>query len=259
MKNFADIPTVIRSWSLAALLVLAGWEAASAGAVQDADKAFAAGDYPTAQRAYQTALSSQGPSAGLYYNLAITQLRQNQPGEASLSLRRAIMLDPRMIDARIALSDLERSQGVPPPPLHWTARWKEILAEKAPLPALMITGCVVAWIAAFLLLRAVFRSERKFRAVLGSLVLLAVGAGLFSVACLADPRISERHAAVVLPSGGTTLLSAPADQSAVVTKIPAGGCVYVHRRSGEWTYCETPSGEKGWTATKSLEPVVPTA
>lgn len=228
-------------------------------ALSDADAAFVAGDYPAAMRAYESALSAQGPSAGLYYNLAMTQLRQNQPAEAALSLRRAIMLDPRRSDARVALSDLERSQGIAPEPSAWTARWRQILAEKVSLTALTIIGSVLAWVGAFWLLWVVFRKGRKFWPVTIALVLLCVGKAIFIAAYLADPRVSERDAAVVLAGSGVSLLAAPADQSAVVLKVPAGANLYVHRRSGDWSYCETPTGEKGWTSTKSIECVVPTA
>ena len=260
MKNFANMNLAIRHWSLAALILAASSVASFASALTDADTAFAAGDYPAAMRAYESALSADGPSAGLYYNLAMTQLKLSQPAEASLSLRRAILLDPQMTDARVALSDIERSQGVPAATAGgWRAHWRQIIAEKIPLQALTITASVIAWVGAFAMLVAIFRSRRKFWPVVGAIALLAVGKGLFVVAYLSDPRVSERHSAVVLDAAGASLLSAPADQSAVVAKIPAGGNVYVHRKSGDWTYCETPNGEKGWTATKALERVVPTA
>jgi tetratricopeptide (TPR) repeat protein len=249
----------LRHLTLAALMLAASAVASFASALTDADAAFAAEDYPAAMRAYEAALSSEGPSAGLYYNLAMTQLKQGQPAEASLSLRRAILLDPRMVDARVALSDLERSQGIPAVTGGWTKHWRQILAEKIPLAPLTITGSVIAWAGAFVMLFAIFRSRRKLWPVVGAFALLAIGKGLFFVGYLADPRVSQRQAAVVLDAAGATLLSAPADQSGVVIKMPAGSSVYVHRRSGDWTYCETPNGEKGWTATKILERVVPTA
>jgi len=260
MKNFANMNLAIRHLSLAALILAASSLASFASALTDADTAFAAGDYPAAMRAYESALSSEGPSAGLYYNLAMTQLKQGQPAEASLSLRRAILLDPQLTDARVALSDIERSQGVPPAVSGgWRAHWRQIVAERIPLQVLTIAGSTIAWVGAFAMLAAIFLSRRKFWPVVGAFALLAVGKGLFFVAYLSDPRVSERRAAVVLDAAGVSLLSAPADQSAVVAKIPAGGNVYVHRKSGDWTYCETPNGEKGWTATKALERVVPTA
>jgi tetratricopeptide (TPR) repeat protein len=259
MKNCRSLSLAICRWSLVALVVFVGPAPLRADAVADALTAFEAGDYPAALRAYESALSAEGPSAGLYYNLAMTQLRQSQPAEAALSLRRAILLDPQMTDARVALSDLERAQGVAAGPSHWSARWREILAEKVSLKALMILGCAAAWTGAFLLLVAIFRSRRKFWPVLGSLLLLVAGKGLFAASYLADPRVADRDAAVVLAGGGAALLSAPADQSAVVAKVPAGASLHVHRRSGDWSYCETAGGEKGWTPSKSIERVIPTA
>lgn len=259
MKNYRKLSLVLGRWFLLAFALLAGPAPLWADALTDARTAFEAGDYPAAARAYESALSSQGPSAGLYYNLAMAQLRLSQPAEASLSLRRAILLDPRMTDARVALSDLDRAQGVAAGPSHWSSRWREILAEKVSLKAVMIAGCVLGWSGAFLLLLAIFRSRRKFWPVLGSLLLLVAGKGLFAAGFLADPRVADRDAVVVLAGGGASLLSAPADQSSVVARVPAGASLQVHRRSGDWSYCETAAGEKGWTPSKSIERVVPTA
>jgi tetratricopeptide (TPR) repeat protein len=64
--------------------------------------AFAKGDYPAAANAFRSALSTDDPSAGLYYNLAMAEQKGGQRAEAALSLRRALTLDPRMVDAQIA-------------------------------------------------------------------------------------------------------------------------------------------------------------
>ena len=89
-----------------------------ADVIEDGRAAFAKGDYPSAADAFKSALSSQGPSAGLYYSLAMAQQKSGERAQAALNLRRAIMLDPRMTDARMALSEIERSQGVP----AWSVR-----------------------------------------------------------------------------------------------------------------------------------------
>jgi len=245
---------------LAAVAVLAlGVPRGFADAISEGEASFAKGDYQAAERAFQTALSSQGPSAGLYYNLAMAQMRDGQGPAAALNLRRALMLDPRMTDARMALSAIERSHGVPAAPSAWTARWRDILAENVSLKGLAIGGCVIGWTGAFLLLFAIFRSKRKLWPVTDSIALMLAGKGIFLAAMLADPKVSERNAAVVLEEKGASLLSAPADQSAVVAKVPAGTSLQILRRSGEWTYCATSTGEKGWTSSKGIERVVPTA
>ena len=187
--------------------------------------------------------------------LLVTGWQAYRRAEAALSLRRALTLDPRMIDARIALSEIERSQGVP------LARpsWREIVAEHAPIEILLIVGSALAWGGAFLLLFAIFARGRRMLAVAGAAGLLGLGAGIFLLGFLADPRISDRDVAIVRDREGVPLLSSPATQSATVTRLPAASPVRILQERGEWTYLRAPSGEKGWAPSKSLEAVVPTA
>ena len=113
-----------------------------ADTIQDGNAAFAKGEFAAAIRAFESALATQGPSAGLYYSLGIAQQKDGQRPQAAVNFRRAIMLDPRMVDARMALSEIERSQGVPSVP----SSWRELVAERAPLRLLMIAGCALAWL-----------------------------------------------------------------------------------------------------------------
>ena len=142
--------------SLVCLLVVA--MSVQADTIQDGNASFAKGDFAAAIRAFESALATQGPSAGLYYSLGIAKQRDGQRAQAAVDLRRAIMLDPRMVDARMALSEIERSQGVPSVP----ASWREFVAERAPLKVLLITGCALAWLGAFPLLFVSFREGRAF-------------------------------------------------------------------------------------------------
>lgn len=247
-------PLGIRYLFLLAIM-LAGGNPLRADAVQEGQDAFAKGEFAVAARAFETALSVSGASAGLYYNLAMAQMKDGQRPQAALSLHRAIMLDPRLVDARVALSDLDRSQGVPLNP----AGWRGMVAEKVPLQALFISGCLLAWLGAFLLLFAFFKRGRKLWAGLAAGGFLILGAAIFAAGAFSDPRIVARHSAVVLAEGGVALLSAPADQSATVTRLPAGAALRILQRSGEWTYCQAPKGEKGWAPSSALEAVVPAA
>ncbi|HEY5705486.1 MAG TPA: tetratricopeptide repeat protein [Terrimicrobiaceae bacterium] len=226
-----------------------------ADTIQDGNAAFAKGDYPAAIRAFESALATQGSSAGLYYNLGISEHKNGQHAQAAVNLRRAIMLDPRMVDARMALSEIERSEGVP----SARSTWRDFVAERAPLKVLLITGCVLAWLGAFLLLFAVFAMRCRLLPLLGAAGVVAGGIGIFLIGYVADPRVSERDAAVVLEKEGVTLLSLPADQSEVVLRLPSAASLRILRRSGEWTFCSAPGGERGWAPSKSLEPVLPSA
>jgi tetratricopeptide (TPR) repeat protein len=241
-------------FSLVCLFFLAAtW--ARADAIQDGNAAFAKGDYPAAIRAFESALKTQGPSAGLYYSLGIAEQKDGQRAPAALNLRRAIMLDPRMVDARMALSEIERSQGAPSAPPNWL----QFVSERAPLNALLIVGCGLAWLGAFLLLFVIFAMGGRLFPAVGAAVVIAVGVGIFLIGYLADPRVSERNSAVISEKEGATLLSAPADHSATVIRLPGAAPLRILRRSGEWTFCSAPGGERGWVPSKSLEAVIPAA
>ncbi len=228
--------------------------AAVADPIQDGSAAFAQGDYAAAARAYETALASGPKSAGLYYNLAMAQLKNGDKPGAAVSLRRSLMLDPRMVDAQMALSELEKSQGIKVP-----SGWEDKVAEKAPLYPLVIAGCSLAWLGAFLLLFGFFKTGKKALLIVAAVLLVVFGGGLMTTAYLADPLIRQARSGVVSAAAGTTLLAAPADQSAAIAKLSACAPVKILRQSGEWVYCEAADGAKGWTSAKSLTAVLPTS
>lgn len=226
-----------------------------ADSVREGREAFAKGDFALAARSFETAVLSSEPRGGLYYNLAMAQMREGERAKAILSLRRALMLDSKMLDAKVALSDLERSQGIP----LAGGGWREALHEKVSLPVVYVVGCGMAWIGAFMLLRALFLRKRKISSAAVAVGFVVLGALVLSAGVASDPRVLWEKAAVVVAEDGASLLSAPADQSAVVVRVPAGALVDISQRGSEWTYAVTPKGEKGWMPTSVLEAVVPGA
>ncbi len=244
--------SVLKYLSILLLAVLPS--IAWADARQDGNTAFAQGDFPAAARAYETALAAGPKSAGLYYNLATAQIKAGERPQAALSLRRALMLDPGYADARVSLSEIERSEGVPVA----KDRWQDKVVEKIPLSVLFVAGATLFWIGIFVFLFSLFR-QRKFAPVLAGVILTLLGGVIFGVGAVVDPKISDRHAGVIVSGETVNLLAAPADQSAALTKLPPAAYVKVIRQSGEWTYCQGPGGEKGWLPTSAVQHVVPSA
>ena len=70
-------------------------------------------------------------------------------------------------------------------------------------------------------------------------------------------RVAFCNTAVVLASGGTTVLNAPADQSEKVATLPEGGVVQLLSQRGRWFYGKLPGGVKGWFLTEGITPVIP--
>lgn len=237
---------------LSSLVALVFAAVSLADTIQNGNSAFAAGDYAGAARAYETALSAGPKSAGLYFNLASAQLKEGKKADAAVNLRRALMLDPQMVDARMALSELEKSQGV-----VVQSGWEQTVAENAPLWGVAIVGCGLAWLGAFVFLFGVFKSRGKLLPIFAALVCLALGGGLLFASYWADPLIREAKSGVVSAENGVTLLAAPADKSTTVAKLPACAPVKILHESAGWAYCETTEGAKGWTSAKDLTFVLP--
>ncbi len=221
--------------------------------VSDAISAYEAGDFTKAAREFETALASGPKSAGLYYNLGQALKKQGEAGPAALNLRRALMLDPRLVDARISLSDIERSKGIPliPP------GWKDQLIERVPLYPLLVLGFVLFWLGAFVWLFSAYRSFGNRLALLAGLLVALTGAAIFTLAYIADPRFQWRDGAVVVATDGASLLSAPAERSPLVAKLPAALPLRVKRTSGEWVYAKLDDGKSGWLPLSAITDLVP--
>ncbi len=220
--------------------------------VAEAISAYEAGDFAKAAREFETALASGPKSAGLYFNLGQALKKQGETGPAALNLRRALMLDPRLMDARISLSDIERSKGIPLAP----ANWKDQFVERVPLQPLMVLGFIMFWLGAFLWLILAFRHFGNRLSLIAGLVLAVLGAGLFILTYIADPRFEWRDGAVVVAADGASLLTAPAERSPLVAKLPAASLLRVIKTSGEWAYAKANDGNSGWLPLNTITDLV---
>jgi len=240
-------------------LLLVGLAAATmisrvqAGPAEDAAAAYAKGDYQAAARGYETAVATL-PSSGLYYNLAMAEMKAGNRPAAALNFRRALLLDPRMIDARIALSEIERSQGLPVA----TESVFDKVGQYVPFATVITVGSVLFWFGAFLAVGLLVFRRGGFGVVVGA-VLVVIGGALAAAALISEPTWAQRNDGVVVSAKPVALLDAPADQSPTLTNLPPASCVRIISKRGEWTYCESPAGEKGWLPSANLQPVVPAA
>lgn len=76
---------------------------ASSGLVELGDSAYTTDNFQQAVSAYEAAISKDGVSPGLYYNLGNAYYRNNQTGKAIVAYERALKLDPSYKDARFNL------------------------------------------------------------------------------------------------------------------------------------------------------------
>ncbi|MEX1118595.1 MAG: hypothetical protein WEB60_07355 [Terrimicrobiaceae bacterium] len=221
--------------------------------VSEAISSYEAGDFSKAAREFETALASGSKSAGLYYNLGQSLKKQGEAGPAALNFRRALMLDPRLMDARVSLSDIERSKGISLVP----ASWKDQVIERVPLFPLLVVGFAVFWLGAFVWLFSAYHGPGNRAGLVTGVVLGVLGAVFFVWTYSADPRFQWRDGAVVVAADGASLLSAPSERSPLVAKLPAASAVRLIRTSGEWVYAKMADGKTGWLSLSSVAGMVP--
>ena len=118
-----------------------------------ATAAFNAGDYTAAETQFQACRSALGENPAVNYNLALTYLRLDSPGEARAALERCLAQAPGDREAqdqlRLLLAKLGESEPPPPSWLHasWqgvrgavTLRGAVLLAAGADLAAALVVG-----------------------------------------------------------------------------------------------------------------------
>lgn len=85
---------------LVIILAAASGVRAESTLIQQADSAYMSDDFSVAVALYRQAITDEGPSAKLYYNLGNSYYRIGKTGEAVLAYERALRLDPTDTDVR---------------------------------------------------------------------------------------------------------------------------------------------------------------
>jgi hypothetical protein len=242
------------------LLTLAGAVTSlRAGTWEDANTAFAAGEYARALPLYQEVIPQNGPTAARLYNLGNTHAKLNQPGPAVLCYERAALLDPRHPDIQANLK-LARplsaaSLTASPPwwkaPLYWLSlhewSWTAVLGMIS-----FFLPCL-AWL--FLTKRPGWLREATPLA-LGS------GAALTLLSSLAlQQRSGETRVAILTSPEPVLRLSPFPDASPVMaTPPPPGTRVIPGQRHGDWIHLTLPgSSTTGWVPSKDVTRIIPEA
>jgi tetratricopeptide (TPR) repeat protein len=213
--------------------------------------AYRAGEFARAAELFESELDQGPSSAGLYFNLGLALKKAGEPARASLNLRRALMLDPLMVDARVELSDLDRAQGIPFSPVDWRTHF----SERVPLLPVLVAGFTLFWLGAFWLLVLAYAGSRRFLPAASGVVTLLAGVVLFLGAYSSDPRFLWRSAEVVVEPAA--LLATPAGRSESLAQLPEGSMVHALRSSGSWVFVSLPDGTEGWVTAANLTPLVP--
>ncbi len=208
-----------------------------------------------------------------YYNDALTAEAQGNVLEASLALRRALILDPSLKIAQERLDVLLKKMDLPR-----EASWQARLAARSSPETLVLVGSLVGWSAALLFVGMLFvvlgsSSSSKKKRRWPFVVILSfffLGHAVAFLGTMIDPRMRARHEVMVIPKNngiaeeehsssphGTALRSAPADNASIVVELPPGTCLTLLSQHGVWSYVQTALGQSGWISSAILEPLIP--
>jgi hypothetical protein len=210
-----------------------------------------------------------------YYHDALEAEARGDLADASLALRRALVLYPRFPQAREKCSEMLSKLGIPAQPT-----WKSKLMAFSSPDLLVLSGSFIAWSAAFLSVWFFFKrylsakktSKKKPILLLACILLIFfLGVGLVFLGTVLDPRTNAPKTVIVLPpydlktSTGnredrpatTPLRTTPVDNATIIAQIPTGSSLLLQSRHGVWSYVQMESGQEGWIASSVLQPLVP--
>jgi tetratricopeptide (TPR) repeat protein len=193
-------------------------------------------------------------SAEIWYNRGLAEMQTGDTVAASLSFRRALLLDPALAPARVELSKTLGLLGIPVP-----TGWRERTMQSIHPETMIVTGAVIGWIGALLLVVLLFQASRRKGLILLSLLLILFGHGASVLGTLVDPRRTARNSAVITAKTAPTLRATPADSATESGKLDPGTLISILSRNGAWWYVSTGSGPgalQGWIPSNAAAPLL---
>lgn len=176
--------------------------ASASALISQADSAYAADNFPMAERLYKDALIHHGSSSVLFYNLGNTYYRQGNLGMALVNYERALKLDPSNSDARINLefvkgkiADRQIDEGSIMETL-WDNTVTLFKADTWAWIAVVLFALFLAGLVTYLFSRVVI--VRKISFFGGAIVFILCAAAII-ISFAAANRIESDNWAIVLP------------------------------------------------------------
>lgn len=198
-------------------------------------------------------LTKEG-SPELWYNRGLAEEKTGDAAAASLSFRRALLLDPGFAPAQRQLATVLATLGLPVPKDWKLGLYAVVIPER-----LMIVGSTVGWIGTLLFVVLLFHGPRKKGIILLSLLLLIAGHGSAIFGSLIDPRRTAVDRAVVISKSAPALRSTPADNASPGGTVAPGTVISVLSRNGAWWYVAAGPGQTGWIPSDTVSPLLPPA
>lgn len=248
-------PSTTAFSSLAALIILAAssicFSQGPDAVFLSANNDFESSDFEQAKLKFQSLIEKELISPELYFNLGTTHFRLENEGEAVLWMRRALLAEPGMPEARQNIEFLRTRLGF----LEFDDGSLSQLLKTLPPETGSWTGTLCLWIGLLCAAGAVFsnrlRRNRSGIALL-SAALMIISAGGFALQHHLRHRVDARNFSTIT-STNATALTAPSPSANAVIPLPPGSQVRVLQTSSLWCYVDIPGNLRGWVESKHIK------
>ena len=217
---------------------------------ESANEAYQKGKFEEAKVDYIQLAGTREYSADLFYNLGNAWFKLGDQGRAILNYERALILNPRLEEARSNLQTALRIVGNDEQPT---------IRERIGLYADYFTliASISFWIAAFCLIPG-WRKRGRFTAFwrsvcIASAMICIGGAG---ISLWVGTGSKDPNRALVVESA-TDLKYGPAVTARPVESLQIGQKVQLISERGDWTFCRASTDNLGWILTRKTERVIP--
>lgn len=190
--------------------------------------------------------------AQLLLQLGNQEYRENQPGAAALSYRRALQIAPDLYEARRNLGFIERKEGSIQRDITPT---EEMLEQ---VPYFYFSYSLLIFVALFSATVAYMWAFRRYKTsqwFLFGIFLCATAGNIWAIwkYPLTSASISPDKQFIITTNDASAWHDASRGSQKVFTKLPPGSMGRVLAVRGSWLYVELANGVRGWIPTDTGE------
>lgn len=220
----------------------------------EANRHYEAREYEKARDLY-AGLAEKVQSREIQFNLGNCHFRLGQAGLACLAYRRALLVDPSMVEARQNLRFLRSKLGYA---TFETSRLQQVAGRLTPGEWLWVAS-LGAWLFVMgVTCRVVFRIRQPWGGMLIALAvcgaMVCLGAGW--TAHFLGQRLSPERLAIVVKDGAVAL-TGPFPDARAVQSLSPGSEVRVEAIRDEWIFVHMPGDTAGWIERRAVAEVRP--
>ena len=245
MKNLPKCAAL----ALGLCLALSMLAQARADVFEEANRAFAAGQYAESARGYEALLKKDGYSAPVLFNLGNADVRLGKMGDAILNYERAKWLAPHDPDIIANLRFAQKQAGLAPTSDSWAASVADFLSPNE--WAWLASGSLAVLCAS--ILGAQLGGRRRgffFLLNAASVLFLVVASGAVAVRWLELDR-------AILPAKSTPALISPFAGAKALAEFSAGQAVTVEKAHGGFALVRDTAGRSGWVSNSQVAMIAP--